>query len=663
MSPGGSATRTDSHDNPGLNSGLWRTLWLAGMFLYLALPSRADQIDPEVWPQSWLEPARTASEVGVDSFTESSMLAVKVERGEIPAVRLRLPDDPIVLEPFHGIGRHGGTARVFSSDMDRINPTENGLTVDPTASRILPNFIESWRFSDDARQITFKLRSGIRWSDGHPLTSDDFIFFHQHAMLNAEIMPVTPPDWVGSKSVRISDTEFRFEFREPFPLIINVIAQLGDFFIAPAHFMRNFHPAFVPEDELKQRMREDGYITWMAYFNAVLRWNRNHEPLAPTLKAYRLVRKTPVAEFYERNPYYFKVDPAGKQLPYIDRVRAEIVDNQDVLAAKAATGQVDYAGFELKTQDFPLFKLGEKTAGIKVYEWNRIHGSDVIIQPNLNLEDDRLRRAFQDVRFRKAMSLAINREEMNNIIYFGRGEPRQATVIPTSRFYEERFATAYAEYDPERAKRLLDEMGITDQDGDGMREFRDGEVLTVTLEYLDFETPKSISLELVTAYWREVGLDVRLKQVDPALQWNRATAGLMQMTVWHADRTTDILFPFQPQWYVPMHTGWEESHWNDWASYYLSRGVRGEKPPPEIQQLIDWWKELTRSSDPARVTQLGKNILASTADNVWTIGTIGLAPQPIVVSERMRNVAERGYWGWDNRWTMGYHASTWWLEE
>lgn len=623
--------------------------------------ARGDALHTDVWPERWLEPMSTASGEAIKQFNEAPKLAGRVARGELPPLAERLPDDPPVVGHFESIGQYGGTARVFNSDWDKINPLEAPLTVDPTVSKIFPNLVKSWRFNDEATHVTFELRRGIKWSDGSRLTADDFIFYHRHVLLDKELTPVIDPAWNGSDVVRIDDYTFRYEFRQPFPLIINVMAQFGDYFFGPAEFLKTLHPGFQDRSDLLARVEAEGYISWMAFFNAALRWTRNSPPLAPTLRPFQLVRRTPVAEFYERNPYYWKIDSAGNQLPYLDAVRAEVVEDQQVLAAKAATGQVDFAAFELKTQDFPLFKLGEKTAPIRVLVWNRIHGSDVIIQPNLTIDDPRLRRLFGDIRFRRALSISINRNEMNNIIYFGRGTPRQATVIPSSRFFEKRFETAHTEFDPDLATRLLDEMGVVDNNADGLREF-EGQPLTITIEYYNFETPKEISLELVTAYWRAIGLDIRLKQVDQALQNQRARAGLMEMTVWHADRTTDILFPFQPQWYVPMRIGWEESHWNEWSTYHLSEGERGERPPREIRDLQRWWVELTRSSDPERVTQLGKLILASTADNLWTIGTVGLAPQPVVVSRRLRNVASQGYWGWDNRWTMAYHPATWFLE-
>ena len=623
----------------------------------------ADAIPLDTWPTSWRQPAAVATEHNLTVFSEAPSLTARVSVGELPPLRKRLPANPVVLEPLESIGRYGGIARIFSSDTWTFINAEPALTVGPEAVRILPNIIERWEYSDNYQTLSMHLRRGLKWSDGSAFTSDDFLFNHQHIMLNKELTPVAYPPWRDLRSVRLDDYSFRFEFDKPNPLFVNLLAQLGDFMFVPSEYLKQFHPAFADRETLIEQARDRGYISWMAYFSAIRFRNRNEPPLAPTVQPYRLVRKTPTTEYYERNPFYWKVDPDGNQLPYIDEVQADIIDNNEVMAAKAATGQVDFAGFSMKTQDFPLFKLGEKSSGIRTLQWNRIHGNDVIIMPNFTFDDDRLRELYRDRRFRVALSHAINRPEMNSIIYFNQGQPRQATVIPTSRYFEAEFANASTSYDPELSRRLLDEMNVIDRDGDGLREYPGGESLVITLEYLDIETPKSISLELVVAYWREVGLDIRLKQVDAALQQSRATGNLMQMTVWHMDRATDILFPPQPFWFVPMHVGWEEAHWNLWVQYYSSAGKDGEKPPPAIDQLHTWWQEMIVTGDPERRLQLGKNILRSNAENLWSIGTIGLAPQPVVISQRLRNVATRGYWGWDNRWTMAYHPSTWFLEQ
>ena len=615
------------------------------------------------WPSAWFAAPQSASAAGIARFTQSPYLDAQ----NLPPVAERLPDDPVVVVPYRGIGRYGGTARIVLSDLPQFVPAEAALTISADMRGFLPNLAESWTLSEDGRVITLRLRRGIRWSDGEPLTSDDFVFSFNDLWMNDEWAPVTSRHVLGGRIVKIDDLTFQYVFEHPNPLFVNLIAQLGNFFVDPKHYFKNFHPNYVDRAELNERVRAKGFITWMAWFGALRDWAIEQSAEVPTLRPYRVASRTIQTLQLVRNPYYYKVDPNGNQLPYIDAVRAEAVDNQEVVTAQVATGHLDFATFDLRTQDIPLLKLGERGDLVKVHIWNRLHASDVAIQPNYNHPDARLRTLYHDKRFRHALSLAIDRDEMNKIIYFGRGVPRQVTAHPSSSYFEPQFATAYAEYDPDRARALLTAMGLVDSDGDGLREHHDGAPLAITLEYIDFETPKSISMDLVREYWRAVGIDLRLKLVDNGLQSARAEAGTMEMTLWHADRVTDILLPVEPWWWAPVTTGWEMCMWNDWARFFLTANRPADQrlgvaPPAHIRQLQRWAEEIRTTTDPARRVELGKNLLRANAENVWTIGTVGLAPQPVAVSSRLKNVIPNGIWGWDNRWTLSYHPPTWYLD-
>ncbi|MCI5212529.1 MAG: hypothetical protein D3910_27930 [Candidatus Electrothrix sp. ATG2] len=170
-------------------------------------------------------------------------------------------------------------------------------------------------------------------------------------------------------------------------------------------------------------------------------------------------------------------------------------------------------------------------------------------------------------------------------------------------------------------------------------------------------------IELLSEYWRQIGLNFQHRQIDRSLQEIRASAGLTDMTVWHADRSTDILFPPQPFWYVPMHIGWEECHWNEWARYYLTNGKLGEKPKKEIRKLHAWWITMQTKVDEAQQIDMGKKILRSNAENLWTVGTVGLTPMPVVIRPEMRNVPKMGYWGWDGRFSAPLHPETWFFDK
>ena len=634
------------------------------MFVWLIVFHSAVQMGCVVaaesnWPQAWFEPAKTASQIGVTTFKQSPIL----EQRKLPPVVQRLPNDPVISMPLNSLGRYGGTARVISVDAGMFYNTEGLVTISADHKTILPNLAESWHFSDDGRQLTVNLRHGLKWSDGQLVSSDDALFMMNDLQLNTDYQPVTPRI-LGGLSLRATDPwTLVYEFDQPRPLFINYMAQIPELFLAPKHYFSQFHPAYTDATQLTKRLRSMGFINWSTFVQANLRLRIEESVNQPTMRAFKPTRFTPSLNRYERNPYYFKVDPSGQQLPYIDAVEAEIVSDGAVAVAKASTGQLDFAAFNMPTQDIPLLKLGERANGINVNIWRRLHGSDLAIQFNFNHADSKLRALFWDVRFRRALSVAIDRNEMNEIIYFGRGVPRQVTVIPDSDYFEPNFAIAYTQFDTAAATKLLDELQLHDIDGDGLREYPDTSKLTITVEYVDTETPKQVSMELVASYWKSVGIDIRLKLIDRGLQYARAIAGEMEMTVWHADRTTDILFPITPDFWVPRVLAASTSMWNEWSRWYLTEGRLGEAPPVKVRKLQQWADEMSRTMDRSKRIRLGKQILASNAENVWSIGTVGLAPHPVVVSGRLKNVVEQGIWGWDTRWTLPYHPATWYFEQ
>jgi peptide/nickel transport system substrate-binding protein len=620
-------------------------------------------IPQEAWPKSWFQPPRKASEVGLVAFRQAPMLAALVAAGELPPVEERLPDDPMVVVPIDEIGTYGGTARIFLAGESLINVPEGLLRPGPQMRLNLPNWAEKAEYSNGARTLNITLRPGHRWSDGHLLTADDYLFFFEHFLMNKDLTPVVEPRFKGARIEKHDAHSFSYHFPQPMPLFVNHLAHNSSRLAIPAHFMKRYHPSFTDRAQLEDEAEELGLQDWRTYLTAV---NATNDLLffgRPVLTAYVLVSRTSTRTRLRRNPYYPKVDPEGNQLPYIDYLEVQRVDSAEIMAAKASTGQVDFAGRQFMTADIPLFKRFEKKNGYSTYIWARPYGSDVVLQFNLNHRDEGLRKIFQDVRFRRAMSLAINREEVNDIVYFGQGVPRQLTVVPSSRYFEPEFAAAWAEFDPVRAGELFDEMGLVDRDGDGTRERLDGEALQITLEYMIGETPKQITLDLVTAYWREVGVSVNLKQISGPLQAIRAKAGLMDMTIWHADRNTDILFPIEPYWYVPVNGGWEQSQWSSWRRWYFTDGTRGSEPPKQIKQLLGWWENLRRATDEKERIEMGKKILRSQAENLWALGVIGLGPHPIIVSDRLRNVPHQGYWGWDSRWSWPYYPETWSLNQ
>ncbi len=591
------------------------------------------------------------------------MLDSLVARGELPPVDMRLPADPIVVEPIDGIGQYGGTAQLFHAGEQLLNVPEGPLRPDPQMRLNLPNFAELAVYSDDSRTLTITLRKGHKWSDGHPATADDFVFWFEHVLMDKRLTPVVEPRFKDARIEKHDDYSFSYHFPDPKPLFVKYLAHSGWRLSIPAHFMRRYHPSFRDVDELEREAAELGLQDWRTYFQSVNNTNDLMVFHRPEKTAYVVVSRTSTRTRLKRNPFYPKVDPQGNQLPYIDYIEVQRVDSPEIMTAKASTGQVDFAGRQFQTSDIPLFKKFERENGYQTYLWPRPYGSDVALMINMTHPDESLRTIFQDVRFRRALSLSINRDEINHIAYYGHGVPRQLTVVPSSRYFEPHFASAYADFDPQTASALLDEMGIVDADGDGRRDKPDGSPLEITLEYSIGETPKQITVELVTMHWREVGLHVNSRQISGALKNIRSRAGVMDMSLWHADRNADILFPIEPFWYVPMHIGQEITHWAEWSRWYHSDGARGMEPPDNVKQLIEWWEILRRTNDMDERIGAGKKILQSQAENIWAIGIIGLGPHPVIVRNRLKNVPRNGYWGWDSRWSWPYYPETWYLQQ
>jgi len=590
------------------------------------------------------------------------MLDAAVASGELPPLEDRLPPDPIVLEPYAEIGVHGGTASVFDGGVDLLNQSGGAFRIGPQLQLNLPHYAKNAEFTDDGHTLTIQLQPGVRWSDGHLLTAADFEFDLLHIEFNDQLTPLVTPMLQGA-SIEIHDPyRFSYRFPQPQPLFLKKLAHSGNNYVAPAHFLRRYHPTFTNKEQLEQEAQDLGVQDWRRYFEVV---NHTRDLLIfhrPVMSPFMVVDKSSTRSRYQRNPYYPFVDPEGNQLPYIDYLETQKVTNAEIKAAKASTGQITFSGRQFMTADIPLFKRFEAENGYHTYIWPRPYGSDVLFQFNLTHPNDRLREIYMDVRFRRAMSMAIDRDEINEIVYQGRAVPRQLTVVPSSRYYEPEFARAYAQYDPQEAGRLLDEMGLIDRTDDGIREGRDGDELNMTLEYVLGETPKQETVELVTAHWREVGIQVNRKQISPALQSTRAGAGLMDMSIWHADRSADILFPIEPYWYVPMSIGQGSLLYSRWARWYLSQGKKGIEPPPKMKQLIEWWEILRRTPDLEERIAMGKRLLRSQAENVWAIGVVGLGPHPVVAAKELKNVPRDGYWGWDSRWSWPYYPETWYIE-
>ncbi len=590
----------------------------------------------------------------VTEFNEAPMLAKLVEQGKLPPVEERLPKNPLVVTPYEEVGQYGGTwRRAWTGLADQWGPNkichEHMLMFDQNGTTVLPGVAESWEVSEDAKVYTFTIREGIKWSDGVPLTTDDVMFWYEDVIMNEELTP-TVPTWLcaGGKPCEVEKVDtytFKVKFAQPKPLFPIEICKLGGYaFFLPKHYGKQFHPKYTDPETIEKIVKEEGYDFWHQLFATKVSesnsWLQNSE--LPVLFPWKAVSSpTAITMNLERNPYYWKIDPAGNQLPYIDRIAQALVEEREMITMKAVAGEIDMQVRHISFPDYTLLMENRDKGGYRVLQWKQAVGADVMICLNQNVKDPVLRELFEDKKFRQALSIALNREEINELVYLGLGEPRQCSLISGVAFYDPEWEKKWAEYDPEKANQLLDELELTHRDREGYRSRPDGKTLALTITF-----PSGIFgawsdvLEMVKKYWEDVGVKVAIVPVDRSLYQVKCDSGDLEIGIWNFDRNAAVLAD------PGRILGWTtDGPWAPlYALWYTSGGKSGEEPKGDIRKLYEIWDQVQVTVDEAQREELFKEIINLHKENIWMIGTVGELPQPVVVKNNVRNVPDDVVW-------------------
>jgi peptide/nickel transport system substrate-binding protein len=601
---------------------------------------------PQQGELSEVEPA-----IGKLVFKDNPLFADRVKSGALPAVDKRLPQEPLVVVPYEECGRYGGTLRGLSRALESGSAEVltwrqvNLVRLSDDLSTIVPNVAKSWTWSEDRKQITFTLRKGHKWSDGAPFTADDVVFYFDDIIKNKDLFPTTRAEWMsGGKPVdveKIDETTFKLTFAVPNPGLLHFLATGGSYFAAyaPKHHYVKYHAKYNPkaEDEAKAAGAEN----WVKNFHRI--WSRWKD--AETIPAHALTRPTLESHVIEvetntqrrifvANPYYFKVDTAGNQLPYIDRHHERFL-NKELSLLAILNSEVDQKAQGIDLEDYPVLKENEPKAG---YRLSLPPGQTAYpIAFNITHRDPALRQIFADVRFRQAMSLAINRQEMNETLWFGLGTPAAALPLKVP-FTSEADRNHMIKYDPATANKLLDDMGLK-RGADGIRLRADGKPLSLLWEYSS-QFASSNGIQLVRGYWRAVGVDANLKEITTQLTRQKALEG-------GADILMEWDVPFEPnlisdvQTYMPPYRASSPLFGAAWRDWHVSKGTKGEEPPAWAKRLFaieDEWRTLVPGSP--RYLELGKEMVKINLDNLTIIGTVTDLPGPTVVSKRLANVRD-----------------------
>ncbi len=601
----------------------------------------------------------------ITNYKEAPMLKEKVASGELPPVEERLPKDPIIVIPWEEVGQYGGTLRYDSPDINtdlylrHINsadlidrPAEpNVYLKSGLISPNTPGILSHWEMGPEGKEFTFKIREGLKWSDGVPVTTEDVRYAVEDVFLNKEVNPI-PPEWLRwgetTPEVKIIDQyTFKVIFDTPYGAFIN--DEFGRVFarsnwiriMGPKHYLKQFHKKYSSWDKILPKMKELGYEKkeeWGNFYSEI-GTGGTAGPLIgfpypeelPTLDPYKAVKVTDKGDWtLERNPYYYMVDIEGNQLPYIDRLKRQYVSNEEIVNMDIIQGKTDLQSQYTKLSDYPLFKKNEEEGNynamlLKVWQ-------DTMLMYFFNLAVDN--EAFptdvmQDVRFRRALSLALDREQIKESVFLGFGRSAQIGPDPGSPYYEEEFEAAYADYDPEKAKALLEEIGLTDDDGDGWREDDNGKELTLPFIYFRVSPASTPGAEMAKRYWEDIGIKVNVKKVSGNYYWQKSNANQVACSVWWGGGAA---LPSQ-HWlgFGPV----DAPMWNSWLS---SNGESGIEPPDWVKEIRELQKVILRTPDKDKRIEAGKKILSMHAEKVWLIGTVADTPVPFIYNKKLGNI-------------------------
>ena len=598
---------------------------------------------------------------------ESTFWKSEVDRGDMPPISVRLPAQPLIVDlPAKGrsYGVQGGTLRTLvsrSKDVRQMVVYGYARLVGYDKDYNLQPDILARYDVEDNRKFTFHLRPGHRWSNGAPFTSGDFEYWWVHVANNKALNPTGPPEFMSVDgefpTVTFPDRyTVVYEWSRPNGRFLQSLAGARPPFIyRPANYLRQFHEEFADPGVLAAKVDELRVNSWAAVHNKVDNMYKFDNPDEPTLQPWMSASKNSTSRFlFVRNPYYHRIDAKGMQLPYIDVVEMTVTGG-GLIAAKANAGEVDLQARGLDFRDVPILKKGELDGGNYVtHLWSNAVASQIAIYPNLNFADPVWREVLRDVRFRCALSLAIDRRMINRGLYFGLGIEGGMTVLPQSPFFQDANRAAWSRFDPDQANALLDEMGLTEWTPDGLRKLPDGRPLSIVIETAGERQEVENALQIVTDTWRDVGVRLIMRPLDRDILRNRIYAGVTMAAVWFG-WDNGIPTAITPPTYIAP-TSQDFFAWPMWGQYYQTAGSAGEAPdmeaPKRLMDLLYDWEHAENDTERAAVWQ---QMLAIHSDQLYGIGIISETPQPVVVSKMLRNVPENALWTWDPGAHFGIH--------
>lgn len=604
----------------------------------------------------------------------------------LPPVAERLPEEALVVAPYDEIGRYGGTLDALS------NATEAGTSdflsirhvnfarFSDDLQTIVPNVAKGWEWNEDFTHLTFFLRKGHKWSDGAPFTAHDVKFWYDDLNFDENVIG-KPKDFLlagGEKMnvVVVDDQTVRFEMAAPKPGFLAHFANSYSQGFQPKHFLGQFHPAVDANADANAQALgfENGYAA-VNFYHGQSDWTDTPTPMLrdaelaaklpaatqPTLESHVYIADTTEGRKLVANPYFHQVDTAGNQLPYISEQDEVYINENEVRILKLVNAEVDYKSQSVQLPSAPLLLEGQEKGDYTVDLKPTI--AQVVFGFNVTSEDEAKRAVFSDVRFRRAMSHAINRPELNEVAYFGLGEPAAYMGFsPTPAFVDPKWKTYATEFDLDGAKALLAEVGMKDNDGDGFLELPNGDKLVLNIQFSTQGGPAAV-MEFVAQNWSDAGIQTTIKEVTPDEYRSAQSANKLDVITWGKGQPVAIVLGNNELWVPPYENYFGSRVGILWDKWIQTDGAEGVEPPKwamEMMADIETFQQAAPGSDVSNT--VGAKLAATMAEQLIFIGTVQ-APNPIYRRNALKNFTEFKTWSYEYYRTYPYRPTQWFLAD
>lgn len=595
-------------------------------------------------------------------YHEAPALSALVAQGKLPALEQRLPAQPEVVTPTDKVGRYGGVLRsAIRGDSDhnailRLVGNQGLTRWSADYSKVLPNLAESWTVSPDAREYTFKLRPGAKWSDGVAFTADDITFVVNELFNDKQFFESPPSQYVvAGKPIRaekIDDTTVKLIAAAPYLRLPEVLATpLGQHpTLYARHYCQQFMPKYNPD--IGRLLAEARQPDWAALFRQKCgdieipaRWANPEKPVMDPWVIQTPYTGGATQVLMRRNPYFWQVDTDGNQLPYIDSLNLKIISDVQTIVLASIGGQVDLQVRHINTiNNKPVLAQHAKEAGYALQELPPTDSSAMALWFNQSAKNPKTREWLRNRDFRVALSLAMDRDEINEIVFLGQGKPWQVGPLPEDKFYNARLGTQYTQHDPAEANRILDRIGLAKRDANGFRLTPAGEKLFISVDAMVVDTAAIDTIELLKKQWAKVGIDLGINTMERSLYYERAQNSDYDIGTYGVPGGRNPTL--DPRALVAIHT-LDSRQSLPWVKWYSTGGKAGEEPSPGMKERMRLWDAWKQSADPVEADRMFRQILDLAADGFEVMGTVQAVTTFGTRNLKLMNVPAKIPLSWD----------------